>query len=163
VSATNKAEWVTPGGSVERLGNRRSPVDDEGTTIDAGDRQPTNVERLRIRIWPFWSEVNPTETQGLLAHVELGEASECPPHDDVSLCSRLEGAPAAEVEHRISESLRIATHRVQARVGEIEECLLFVDVSLRCHPTPEVPGEHGSLDAALLAPCRGDGRQPASA
>ena len=45
--------------------------------------------------------VDPPEAQRLVADVELGQAGEAGPHDDVPLGAGLEGAAPAEVEHRL--------------------------------------------------------------
>jgi hypothetical protein len=99
VATTDEAERIPSGGSVERLSDWCSPVNDERTPVFAGNRQAPNVEGLWFCSSLGRCEINPTEAEWLFSHIELGQACERPPDDNVPFGPRLERTPATEVEH----------------------------------------------------------------
>ena len=48
VAAAGEPHRVTSGGPVERLGHRRSPVDDNRLAVLVGDGETPDVERLEL-------------------------------------------------------------------------------------------------------------------
>ncbi len=83
--------------------------------------------------------VDPTEAQGLVADVELGEAGQAGADDDVALGARLEGAAPSEVEDASEHGGRRPAWP-RARVGPVEEAPAR-PVLGACHlPPPIHPG-----------------------
>jgi hypothetical protein len=88
VAAEYQAQGIAAGGPVERLGDRGPPVDHQRVVVGAVDGQPTDVERLGVRIALLvrtvsLQPVDPAEGQGLVPDVQLLEAGQAGADDDV--------------------------------------------------------------------------------
>ena len=107
---------------------KRQPVHHQGVDVIAGDPEPADVEALhRIVVAPA---VDAPETEGLLPDVELVQAGQGRPDDDVTLLAELVGAPAALVEDGSEELLGVGPELVQALIGAVDVglfrlCLLY--------------------------------------
>ena len=72
VAPAEQAHRLAAGGAVERLGDRRPPVDDDRFGVLVGDRQAADVEALRAA-GLLGAAVDPPEHQCGVAEVELVE------------------------------------------------------------------------------------------
>ena len=136
---------------VERLRHGGAPVDDERFVVRAGDGQPPDVEGLpqqrvvRGRLHLGLREpVDPSEVKRLVSDIELFQAGQAGPHDNVALGARLERAAPAQVEHTLQHLPRLAPHELQAVVGTIEELLLILQIWMFGHLSPSSPRPRGN-------------------
>ena len=122
VTATQQAHRLAAGGAVERLGDRRPPVDDDGLRVLVGDGQPADVEALHpARL--LGAAIDATEDQRRVAEVELVESLDEGLVEGVALEAGLHrAAEAGFVE--VSQPPRRRLRRLQAVVGEIDVRLL---------------------------------------
>ncbi len=91
VAAAGEAHRLAPGGPVERLGDRCSPVDDDRLALVVGDGQPADVEALEA-VGGLGHPVDATEHQRGVAQIELGEPVDDRLVEDVALVAGLERA-----------------------------------------------------------------------
>ena len=73
VAATQQAHRLPAGGAVERLGDRRPPVDDDRLRVLVGDGQPADVEALHAARL-LGAAIDATEHQRRFAEIELVES-----------------------------------------------------------------------------------------
>ena len=83
--------------------------------------------------------VDAAEAEPLVPDVELGQSGQAGADDDVTLGPGLRGAPFAQVKHRFEHALGLVAHRVEARMGAIEESLLFLELGIDGHAVPSCP------------------------
>ena len=145
VPAPRQALGVEPGGTVERLGHRGAPIDDERFMVGARHRQPPDVERLTERtvgrrtVPGLGQAVDAAEIERLVADVELVEPSQARPHDDVALGAGLERAAPAEVQDTLQHLASLAPHELQPVVGTVQVVLLILQIRMFGHLSPFSP------------------------
>ena len=88
--------------------------------------------------------VDAAEVERLVADVELIESGEARPHDDVTLCARLEGAAATEIQHALEHLAGFASHELESVVGTVEELLLILQIGMFGHLSPFAPVPRGN-------------------
>ena len=74
--------------------------------------------------------VDAAEGEGLVANIELLESRQACPDDDVAFRPGLEGATPAQVEHALEHRVGVASHGIEARIGEVHEVLLCLQLRL---------------------------------
>src|ERR1019366_3981053 len=160
----DEAHGVAPRGPVERLRHRGTPVDDQGLEVLARDPEPADVEALGVpgtgRRRAVLTTVDPTETQRLLPDVELVEAGETRPDDDVALLAGLGGAAATLVDHGTDELLGVGSQLVEALIGPVHMGLFRLELRMRCHsrsPPPRCAVNHRSYRPDRASPPAGGG------
>ena len=77
--------------------------------------------------------VDAAEAQRLLPDVELVEAGQAGPDDDVALLAELVRAAATLVEHGPDELLGVGPQLVEALVGPVDMGLFRLELRMRCH------------------------------
>ena len=153
VTAEHQTLGIAPGGPVEGLGDGGPPVHHQRVVVGAVDGQPTDVERLDVRIIAVHrlvDPVDPAEGQGLVPDVQLFEAGHAGADDHIPLGPRLEGAAPAQVEHAFEHGVGIVPHGVEACVGEIDELLLLVKLRVHPHLRSAFPGKG---EPSIVCPC----------
>ena len=165
VASAREPERLDAGRSVERLGDRRAPVDDERLEVLAGHRDAPDVERLAASRPGRRCGVDAAEAQRLVADVELLEPQQRGVDDDVALGARLQRAAPADVEDIAEHRARVVAHGVERGVRTVEVVLLFGDLTLVGHAAPSAQCEnrrvYGTARHLLVgtgdgidAPCR---------
>jgi hypothetical protein len=139
VPATSETERITSGRSIERFGNRRSPVNDQRLAFWPRHGKATDVETVGLSGNGIFGHINATEAQRLVANIELFQAGERTPHHDVALGPALERSASTEVHHRVTESFGFFPHCLQTRVGVVEEGLFFFNSMPVRHADPPEP------------------------
>ena len=123
------------GGPVERLGDRRPPVDDQRLLVFVGDGQPADVKRLNARGRAVGRRVrlrlavDTAEHQRLSADLELLEPGQAVAHPDVPFGHRLERA-APFAEGVLQPGGGGGAHGGQPAISEIHVFLLDRDVRM---------------------------------
>ncbi len=126
---------VTPAGEthrrasrrpVERLGDRRSPVDNDGFLSLVGDRQAADVEGLAGR------PVDAAEHQGSVADLEVGQTAPDGLLDHVSLVAGLVRAAAADLGEA-PQTLGLRLRPIEAVVRTLDVGLLFGELGVLRH------------------------------
>ena len=118
VTPTEQAHRLPPGGAVERLGDRRPPVDDDRFRVLVGDRQAADVEALRAA-WLLGAAVDPAEHQRGVAEVEVVEPLDQGLVEGVALEPGLHRAAEVGLVE-VSQSPRRRLRRLQAVVGKVD-------------------------------------------
>ncbi len=87
MAPAGQALGVESGSPVERFGDRRPPVDDQGLVVRARHGQAADVEGLAQQgaLARLGQPVDPAEIEGLVPDVELLQPGQARPHDDVTL------------------------------------------------------------------------------
>ncbi len=147
----DQSHGVAPRGPVERLRHRRPPVDDQGLEVLARDPEPADVEALGFpgtgRRATILATVDPAEAQRLLPDVELVEAGEARPDDDVALLAELVRPAATLIDHGTDELLCVRSQLVEALIGPVHMGLFRLELRMRCHrrsPPPRCAVNHRS-------------------
>ena len=86
MASEDQALGIAPGGPVERLGDGGPPVHHQRIVVGAVDGQAADVEGLGARLLalgPVMQPVDPAEGQGLVPDVQLLQAGQAGPDDDV--------------------------------------------------------------------------------
>ena len=126
---------VTPAGEahrsvsrrpVERLGDRRSPVDDDRFLSLVGDRQAADVEGLARRT------VDAAEDQGGIADLEVSQPTPDGLLDHVALVAGLMGAAAADFGEA-PQTLGLRLGPIKAVVRTLDVGLLFGELGVLRH------------------------------
>ena len=118
VPASGEAHRLASGGTVERLGDGRPPVDDDRFALLVGDRQSADVERLQP-VGRLGHPVDAAEHQRGIAEVELGQPVDHGLVEHIALVARLKRAAEGalvEVSHppsRIAADLETPCRRAR--------------------------------------------------
>ena len=161
VATAGQPLGVEAGGPIKGRGDRGPPVHHQGFAIGTRHRQPADVERLAELVVPVADLVDPPEAQPLVPDVQLGQAGQAGPHDDVPLGPGLRRAPFAQVENRIEHGPGLVAHGVEARVGELEELLLLLELGIRRHAVPSCPPPERVVPGPPTPPQAGGRSAPA--
>ena len=106
---------------VERLGDRRPPVDHQRRVVGVLHREPPDVIRVAVL------EIEPAEAERRLADVEVGEAALGDVVGDVALEPGLVRAARPDVGVRLPHPPGRPAHRLEPRVGRVEVGLFALD------------------------------------
>ena len=122
---------VVAGRSIERLSDRRAPVNDEGVQLIIRDGQTTNVVIVALTHL-IGRVINASEEQWLVTDCELIEAVQRRAHDHVTFD---EVASPAHIRNgsTVAQRTGFVTHVIECPQGEIEEYLFFLDLTLVRH------------------------------
>ncbi len=121
VPATHQTQRFTAGRAVERLGDRRPPVDHHGVGMLVGHGEAPDVEALDART--VVGPVDAAEDERGIAQIELREPVEDGLVEHIALVAGLEGATErALVETTELPGVDLAL--LEAAVGEVDELLL---------------------------------------
>jgi hypothetical protein len=131
VSTTRESEWFNASRAVERLGNGRTPVDDERVQLIVRNGQSTNVIVVALTHL-IGRVVNATKEQWLVADGELIEAMQRRPHDNVTF-NEVTGTAHIRNGRAVAKRASFVTHVIECPQGEIEEYLLVLDLTLVRH------------------------------
>jgi hypothetical protein len=118
-----------PGRPVERLGDRCSPVDDDGFARLVRDCESTDVKTLDL-LGALRITVDPAEDQCGITEVELRQAVDERLIEDVAFVARLESAAETGLG-QVAQFPRIGSALLEARVGVVDEGLFFGDIGVR--------------------------------
>ena len=171
VAAEDESLGVAAGGPVEGLGHRGPPVHHQRLVVGTVDGQATDVE-VSVPDPPCAPLVvgvvrspapaaNRSSARRSVPGLRCPAARAGPGWSARSRPARcgLEGPALAEVEHSLEHRVGIPAHRVEPRIGEVDERLL--GLQLRCQPPTScrpVPAPHGPRTAQgnprLYAPSR---------
>ena len=103
VAAAGQAHRLAAGGPVERLGDRRPPVDDHRLLVLVGHREAADVEGLAAR---RRARGRCGRTQRGVAQLQLGEPVGDRVPDDLALEAGLLGAAPADLDHALEPGRR---------------------------------------------------------
>ena len=153
VAAAGDAHRLDRGGTVERLGHRRPPVDDERREIVLGDRDPADVERAvgdgvarRLALARFEvgrRQVETAEAQRGVADVEGGQPPAGVGLGRFPFEPRLQGAALLD-RVALGDALRRPPHGIEPCVGRVEVALFRLQFRLSQRRAP-ASGELESL------------------
>ncbi len=147
VAAPGQAHRVAAGGAVEGLGHGRPPVDHDRLALLVGHGQAPDVERLdavgAARVAHFGPAVgrpavDPTEDEGGIVEVELGQPAVEGLLEDVALVAGLVGAARAGLGE-VAQAPGVLSAPLQARVGEVDVRLLVDEIGVLGHPVGATP------------------------
>ncbi len=124
VAATQYAHPGDRGRPVERLGDRRPPVDHQRGVLGVVDAEPSHVEALGV------VEVEPPEAERRVADVQRGEPALGGLDRDVPFEPGLVGSAAAHVRVGLGDRGGRGPHRLQALVDRVEVGLLGDDLGV---------------------------------
>ncbi len=113
-------------GAVERLGHRRSPVDDDGLLALVRDRETADVEGLA------GVSVDPAEDQRGVADLEVGQPIADGLFDHVTLVAGLVRAAAADLGQP-PQAKCLLTGPIEALVRMLDVGLLFGELGVLRH------------------------------
>ena len=136
VAAPGEAHRVAPGRPVERLGDRRPPVDHDRLGVLVGDRQAADVEALEARqrrrrrsVGVVDVPVDATEDERRLAEIEIGEPFEHGFVEGVALESGLERAAEIGLVE-VTQTPRGRATLLEAVVGVVDVGLLVGEIRM---------------------------------
>ena len=129
VSSAHEPHRLATSGTIERLGNRGSPVDDHRFPIEVGDGKSPDVEALESRI-PFGRAVDPAEHEGRVPEVELGQSGEQLLVEGIALVAGLEGATHAGLV-QVTDAPGVGLAAFEALVRSVDVGLLGLVVGVQ--------------------------------
>ncbi len=121
VPTTGESHRFAAGGPVERLGDRRAPVDDDRLALLVGDRQPADVERLQA-VGGLGHAVDAPEDERRVAEVELGQSVDHGLVEHVAFVAGLERPPEGALVEVAHPPRRVAAD-FETPVGVVDEVL----------------------------------------
>ena len=152
VAAADEAHRLAAGGPVERLGDRRPPVDDERLAVLVGHGQAADV--VAVAAVPAGA-VDAAEHEAGVAELERGQPLGDVALDHLPLPAGLLGAALAHLDHRAQPGGLLA-RALEAAVRVVDVGLLRSQIGVRRHLSPA--WEWGS--SILPEPCRRDADRP---
>ena len=129
VAATREAHRLASRRAVERLGNRRPPVDDHRLTLLVGNGQTPDVETLHP-VGTFGVAVDPAKDESCVAEVELRQTIDQRLVEDVAFVARLEG-PAETGLGEVTKLPGVGPALLETRIGVVDEGLFLGEIGVR--------------------------------
>ena len=134
VAAAIETHRRATGGSVERFGHGRPPVDDDGLLALVGHGEAADVIGLALLLIVDRGSIDASEDQRGVAQLEITEATDDRVPDHISLEAGLFGAAPADLDHR-AQTGGAAASGLETGVRVVDVGLFGFEIGMESQPS----------------------------